>query len=313
MSVEEIEVPPKSFLIYDVDSSSNSEKTEDIYKSHMNGSKISLATVSTEPYTQADESVEVLAKTMVTEQSTTFPYSQSDESIQFVSEEERQNEKECEEKNVTDATDEKEDIDDGEESVDKGAPSPLAVSPVENNGEQVKYSIDKGAPSPVLQCFSSGFSSGNNGEQVKYSVDKGAPSPVAVSLVENNGDKGAPSPVPVSLVENNREQVKYSVDTEPVSPAEKTREQGNNNVDKKSPSTESSTEMTEMTDSTDSSSTAPTDIQSSKATEYAAVFGPQPLPQLSPRQEDKSRVHFKSFFLFIIMHAFLFCNCFTCM
>ena len=42
--------------------------------------KISLATVSTvstEPYTQADESVEVLAKTMVTEQSTTFPYSQS--------------------------------------------------------------------------------------------------------------------------------------------------------------------------------------------------------------------------------------------
>ena len=96
VSVEEIEVPPKSFPIYDVDSSSNSEKTEDIYKSHMEGSKISLATVSTEPYTQADESVEVLAKTMVTEQSTTFPYSQSDESIQFVSEEERQNEKECE-------------------------------------------------------------------------------------------------------------------------------------------------------------------------------------------------------------------------
>ena len=111
---EEIEVPPKSFPIYDVDSSNNSEKTEDIYKLHMDGSKISLATVSTEPYTQADESVDVLAKTMVTEQSTTFPYSQSDESIQFVSEEERQNEKECEEKNVTDATDEKEDIEDGE-------------------------------------------------------------------------------------------------------------------------------------------------------------------------------------------------------
>ena len=72
----------------------------------------------------------------------------------------------------------------------------------------------------------------------------------------------------------------------------KTREQGNNNVDKKSASTESLTETTEMTDSTDSSSTAPTvmiDIQPSKATnEYAAVFGPQPLPQLSPRQEDKS-------------------------
>ena len=84
VSVEEIEVPPKSFPIYDVDSSSNSEKTEDIYKSHMDGSKISLATVSTvstEPYTQADESIEVLAKTMVTEQSTTFPQSQSDESI----------------------------------------------------------------------------------------------------------------------------------------------------------------------------------------------------------------------------------------
>ena len=82
--------------------------------------------------------------------------------------------------------------------------------------------------------------------------------------------------------------MKYSVDTEPVSPAEKLGEQGNNNVDKKSPGTESSIEMTEMTDSTDSSSTAPTDVQPSKATEYAAVFGPQSLPQLSPRQEDKS-------------------------
>ena len=93
--------------------------------------------------------------------------------------------------------------------------------------------------------------------------------------------------MPVSPVENNGEQVKYSVDTEPVSPAGKTREQGNNNVDKKSPGTKSSTEMTEMTDSTDSSSTALTDVQPSKATEYAAVFGPQPLPQLSSRQEDK--------------------------
>ena len=91
--------------------------------------------------------------------------------------------------------------------------------------------------------------------------------------------------MPVSPVENNGEQVKYSVDTEPVSPAEKTGEQGNNNVDKKSPGTESSTEMTDLTDS---SSTAPTDVQPSKATEYAAVFGPQPLPQFSPRQEDKS-------------------------
>ena len=151
VSVKEIEVPPKSFPIYDVDSSSNSEKTEDIYKSHMDGSKISLATVSTEPYTQADESVEVLAKTMVTEQSTTFPYSQSDESIQFMSEEERQDKKESEEKNVTDVTDEKKDIEDGQESdargkdsVDKEALSPEPVSPVENNGEQVKYSVDKG-------------------------------------------------------------------------------------------------------------------------------------------------------------------------
>ena len=79
--------------------------------------------------------------------------------------------------------------------------------------------------------------------------------------------------------------MKYSVDTELVSPAEKTGEQGNNNVDKKSAGT---TPSTEMTDSTDSSSTALTDVQPSKATEYAAVFGPQPLPQLSLRQEDKS-------------------------
>ena len=88
---EEIEVPRKSIPIYEVDSSSNSEKTEDIYKSHMDGSKISLATVSTVstvPYTQSDESVEVSAKTPVTEQSTTIPYSQSDKSIQFVLEEE---------------------------------------------------------------------------------------------------------------------------------------------------------------------------------------------------------------------------------
>ena len=72
-----------------------------------------MSTVSTEAYTQADKSVEVLAKTMVTEQSTTFPYSQSDESIQFLSEEERKDEKESEENNVTDVTDEKEDIEDG--------------------------------------------------------------------------------------------------------------------------------------------------------------------------------------------------------
>ena len=144
--------------------------------------------------------------------------------------------------------------------------SSVISTPVKNNGEQVKYSVDKGAPSPVLVSPVK-----NNREQVKYSVDKGAPSPVPVSPVKNNG-----------------EQVKYSVNTEPVSPAEKNGEQGKNNVDKKSASTESSTEMT---DSTDSSSTAPTvmtDIQPSKATkEYAAVFDPQPLPQLSPRQEDQ--------------------------
>ena len=50
--------------------------------------------------------------------------------------------------------------------------------------------------------------------------------------------------------------------------------------------------MTEMTDSIDSYSTAltvMTDVQPSKATkEYAAIFGPQPLPQLSLGQEDKS-------------------------
>ena len=251
----------------------------------MDGSKISLATVSTvstEAYTQADESVEVLAKTMVTEQSTTFPYSQSDESIQFLLEEERQDEKESEENNVTDATDEKEDIEDGQESDARGKDSvdKEAVS-------QGKDTVDKGAlsPEPVSPVK-------NNGEQVKYSVDKGAPSPV----------------------ENNGEQVKYSVNTEPVSPVEKTGEQGNNNVEKKSASTESSTEMTDSTDSCSTAPTVMTDIQPSKATkEYAAVFGPQPLPQLSLGQEDKSCVNFKSFFLFIIMHAFLFCDCFTCM
>ena len=161
VSVEEIEVPRKSFPIYDVDSNSNSDKTEDIYKAHMDGSKISLATVSTistEPCTP---------KTMVTEQSTTFPYSQSDESIQFLSEEERLDKKESEENNVTGATDEKEDIEDGQQ----------------NNGEQVKYSVDTEPVSPV--------------ETTR------APSPVPVSPVKNNGeqdsvDKRAPSPVPVS-------------------------------------------------------------------------------------------------------------------
>ena len=260
VSVEEIEVPPKSFPIYDVDSNSNSDKTEDIYKTHMDGSKISLATVSTistEPCTP---------KTMVTEQSTTFPYSQSDESIQFLSEEERQDKKESEENNVTGATDEKEDIEDGQQ----------------NNGEQVKYSVDTEPVSPV--------------ETTR------APSPVPVSPVKNNGeqdsvDKRAPSPVPVSPEEKTGEKVKDSVDKGapspvPVSPGEKTGEQGNNNVDKESASTESSTETTDSTDSTDSASTAPTvmtDVQPSKATEeYAAVFGPQPLPQISPRQEDES-------------------------
>ena len=45
-------------------------------------------------------------------------------------------------------------------SVDKGAPSPVPVSPVKNNGEQVKYSVDKGALSPVE----------NNGEQGEHIV-----------------------------------------------------------------------------------------------------------------------------------------------
>ena len=256
VSVEEIEVPPKSFPIYDVDSNSNSDKTEDIYKTHMDGSKISLATVSTistEPCTP---------KTMVTEQSTTFPYSQSDESIQFLSEQERLDKKESEENNVTGATDEKEDIEDGQQ----------------NNGEQVKYSVDTEPVSPV--------------ETTR------APSPVPVSPVKNNGeqdsvDKRAPSPVPVSPEEKTGEKVKDSVDKGApspvlVSPGEKTGEQGNNNVDKESASTESSTETTDSTDSASTALTVMTDVQPSKATEeYAAVFGPQPLPQISPRQEDE--------------------------
>ena len=51
--------------------------------------------------------------------------------------------------------------------IDKGAPSPVPVSPVKNNGEQVKYSVDKGALSPVE----------NNGEQVKYIVNTEPVSP----------------------------------------------------------------------------------------------------------------------------------------
>ena len=57
-SVEEIPVPPKQISIYDVESS-NSENTDEIYKSLMEGSKLSLATVSTisiKGYTQSDES-----------------------------------------------------------------------------------------------------------------------------------------------------------------------------------------------------------------------------------------------------------------
>ena len=104
----------------------------------MDGSKISLATVSkvaTVPYTQSDKGVEVLAKTLVTEQSTTIPYSQSDESIQFVLEEEKQDEKESEESDVTDVTEEKKDIKDGQES--------------DVTGGKGKDSVDKGALSPV--------------------------------------------------------------------------------------------------------------------------------------------------------------------
>ena len=91
--------------------------------------------------------------------------------------------------------------------------------------------------------------------------------------------------------------MKYSVDTEPVSPVKNNGEEGNNSVDKEvtvknscvSEKSAGSESLTEMTDSTDSSSKAPTvmtDVQPSKATkeEYAAVFG----PQLSLRQEDQS-------------------------
>ena len=75
--------------------SSNSENTEEIYKSLMDGSKISLATVltvSTLGYTQSDEIVELLVKTLLPEESTTVPYSASDESIQLMSEGEKKKE-----------------------------------------------------------------------------------------------------------------------------------------------------------------------------------------------------------------------------
>ena len=52
----------------------------------------------------------------------------------------------------------------------------MPVSPVKNNGEQVKYSVDKGALSPVE----------NNGDQVKYSVNT-----EPVSPAEKNGEQGS--------------------------------------------------------------------------------------------------------------------------
>ena len=96
----------------------------------MDGSKLSVATVSTVstgPYSHSDESVEVLAKPLVTEQSTTVPYSQSDESIQLEEEKRDEKEKESEESDVTDVREENKE--EGKNS-DKGA-----VSPVKNHGE----------------------------------------------------------------------------------------------------------------------------------------------------------------------------------
>ena len=245
----------------------------------MDGSKLSLATVSTVstgPYSHSDESVEVLAKPLVTEESTTIPYSQSYESIQL---EEKRDEKE----KASDVTDAREENKEEGKNSDKGAVSPVPVSPVKNYGEQEKKS-DKGAVSPVK----------NYGEQVKYSVVAEPVSPVKNHGEGKNSDKGDVSPVPVSPVKNYGEQEKKS-DKGAVSPVKNYGEQvkysvvANTSVLQKSASSDSSTETTDSTDSTDSVSKAPTVMTATcKATtckqEYAAAFG----PQNSPTQEEQS-------------------------
>ena len=83
-SVEEIPVPPKEIPVYDVESS-NSENTDEIYKSLMDGSKLSLATVSTisiKGYTQSDESDKNVETVKNVGMSSTVGY--SDSSVEIV-------------------------------------------------------------------------------------------------------------------------------------------------------------------------------------------------------------------------------------
>ena len=83
-SVEEIPVPPKEIPVYDVESS-NSENTDEIYKSLMDGSKLSLATVSTvsiKGYTQSDESDKNVEIVKNVGMSSTVGY--SDSSVEIV-------------------------------------------------------------------------------------------------------------------------------------------------------------------------------------------------------------------------------------
>ena len=61
-SVQEVDQPPKLFETYEIDSS-ESDNTDNIYKGFMEGSKISvhtLSTLSTVGFTESDQSVEVV-------------------------------------------------------------------------------------------------------------------------------------------------------------------------------------------------------------------------------------------------------------
>ena len=61
-SVQEVDQPPKLFETYEIDSS-ESDNTDNIYKGFMEGSKISvhtLSTLSTVGFTESDKSVEVV-------------------------------------------------------------------------------------------------------------------------------------------------------------------------------------------------------------------------------------------------------------
>ena len=161
-----------------------------MYKLLMEGSKISLATVltvSTLGYTQSDESVEVLGKTLAPEQSTTMPYSASDESIQLLSEEEKEKENNDKEEVM------EKDIKDGQESVGVSANVPVVreeagnheksnvTDATEGKGKQGKDSVDgveKETVSPVKN---------NVAKQGKDTVD--CVEKEAVSPVKNNTAK----------------------------------------------------------------------------------------------------------------------------